>query len=615
MHNEEVVTRDEKILSGGVILIFTLLCIANVLLLPPYEGFDETAHYSYISILSDRHEIPDFRLTPLDATVENDRLGLPRPYSWIPPFEANGGLTYSNFFNNGFPLERETVVRRLWQKPLEGAFYIPGQGANWEGQHPPLYYILMNIPYRLARTWPPGVRLLFLRLISVALACGSLIFWLKTVNLLQSRDSRRLLLLGGLAIVFFPSLFYDLARLGNDSLVTLSFAGSFYFLLSTYITKQERLSDFVGLALTLGLGLLTKLFFLTLWAGAILFSLWLGMRVAKINFRPLFLRMSLLVGCPLLLAGWWFGLCYVRYGEMITSSEAYMFQQIANPPGDQLTSVQFFAAMLRAVGAFVTTFLWCGTWSWVRPPHYLYACFVPLFALTGWGLISFVRGRGQTETRQVLVVSLFLLVPLLLGFVYHMYLRVKFTGMGMGTGGYYLFLAWPIIGIWFAFSFEARKTVPLKIALLSAFVLVSFFEIAGWWRSALVYSGIVEKVGTSQTGIGFLAPTVGNVALVLDRLRALAFPQGAMILYVLALLLQSILVVWTIFFLPLPPAGFDRSGTARQTRNLAAIYVTRLISFQWNQVATFPFNNVAFRGSDSGDSKRHRWPLSRKQLF
>jgi len=66
-------TRDETILSKGIMFVFKSLCIANVLLLPPYEGFDETTNYSYISILSDRHEIPDFHRTLLDAAVENDR--------------------------------------------------------------------------------------------------------------------------------------------------------------------------------------------------------------------------------------------------------------------------------------------------------------------------------------------------------------------------------------------------------------------------------------------------------------------------------------------------------------------------------------------------------------
>ena len=47
---------------------FVSLLLAHVLILPPFESFDETAHYSYVSQLWDRHEIPDFLTTPLDAS-------------------------------------------------------------------------------------------------------------------------------------------------------------------------------------------------------------------------------------------------------------------------------------------------------------------------------------------------------------------------------------------------------------------------------------------------------------------------------------------------------------------------------------------------------------------
>lgn len=546
-------TRRETILGCGIALTFTLLCIANVLLLPPYEGFDESAHYSYISILADRHVIPDFRYTPLDATVDTDLLGLPRPYilSW-----AKGGITYSEFFNTGVPLEREKALRGLWQDRQGSVSYIPGRAPNWEGQHPPLYYLVMIVPYRLARSWAPGMRLLFLRLFSVALACGSLVFWFLSIKLLPSSSSRRFLLLGGLVITFFPSLWYDLARLGNDSLAALLFAATFYFLLLTYINRQRHLSDFIGLSLTLGLGLLTKVFFLPLLIGATLYSLWMGQRVSNIGFRPLLLRVSLLVGGAVLLAGWWFWFCYARYGTVMINEEKYILQQIATPSRPHLTSVQFFVQMTRALGAFVTTFLWCGTWSWVRPPVYLYGCFLPLCALTLWGLISFIRVKGQATNKQIVAIAAFLLVPLLLGLLCYIYLRIKFTGVGKGTGtnGYYLFTEWPTIGLWFVFSFKAKQAIPQKIALFFSFALISFFDIAGWWRSALLYSGLVEvqKVGLRLTTRGFVPPTTGNIALVLNRLRTLSFPDGATLFYVTAFLVRSALAFGTIFFLSSP---------------------------------------------------------------
>ena len=409
----------------------------------------------------------------------------------------------------------------------------------------------MSFPYQLSRTWPPGLRLLLLRLCSVALACSSLVFWYKTITLFQASDTRQLLLLAGLAVVFFPSLFYDFARLGNDSLVALLFASSFYFLLATYVHQQERLRDFFGLAFILGLGLLTKLFFLPLVVGTGLCVLWFGLRCSKLSFQALLLRMSLLVGIPLLLAGWWFGLFYLRYGMWIGSSELYVFQPTLSLVRNDLSTAQFFLQMLRAGGGFLTTFLWCGTWSWVRPPFYLYACFAPLIVLTIYGLVClWTHGPVHTERRRLVSVAGLLLLSVLLGFIYHMNLRVRFTGVGFGTGGYYLFFAWPVIGLVFALSFSVTQTYRLKVGTLVAFVALSFFEVVGWWRSALVYSGFLQKVGVLQTGVGFLPLTVDNLVVVLDRLRSLAFPQVALILYVTAFLLRSALVTWVIFVLP-----------------------------------------------------------------
>jgi hypothetical protein len=543
-------TRNEIILGAGVSLSFILLCLAHILLLPPYEGFDETAHYSYISILSDRHEVPDFRSTPLDATVENDRIGLPRPYGAAPAPEVNGGITYSEFFADAAAQDREEAIRKFWHKPQRSVVYtpdIPARGVNWQGQHPPLYYLLLDPPYRVARFWSPGVRLLFLRLCSVFLACGSLVFWLKTIPLFQSAETRRFLLLAGVSVIFFPSLFYDLSRLGNDSLLTLLFAASLYFLLSTYVHRQERLTDFVKLAVTLGLGLLTKLFFLPLWGGAILSSLWLGVKVTKLGLKPLLLRVLLLVGLPLLLAGWWFGLFYSRYDVVVGSDELYAFRSVVSPPQNDLTNSQFFAQLFSVAKGFVTTFLWCGSWSWVRPPRYLYACFVPLLGLTVYGLILFVRGPKQTEKRQIMILATLLVIPLLPGFLYHMYLRVVFTGVGAGTGGYYLFFAWPVIGMFFAFAFEAQKTNVRKLATLAAFAFLLFFDLTGWWRSALVYSGFLRKVGEISRGVGWIPPTTANMLLVHERLQMLVFPWEAIILYTVAFVLRLAIITWVIF--------------------------------------------------------------------
>jgi hypothetical protein len=48
----------ERLLALGSMTTMALLLVAHVLVVPPYEGFDETAHYSYISQLADLGEVP-----------------------------------------------------------------------------------------------------------------------------------------------------------------------------------------------------------------------------------------------------------------------------------------------------------------------------------------------------------------------------------------------------------------------------------------------------------------------------------------------------------------------------------------------------------------------------
>ena len=393
--------REEKLLAAGACLSFVLLCAAHVLWLPPYEGFDETAHYSYITFLADRHAIPDFRHTTMDLALERDRVGLPRPYASTPPFDANGGITYAEFFTARSDAERMAAVNRFWRESNQEAVYRAGDGNNWAGQHPPLYYLLMAAPYRIARRWAPGPRLLLLRFASVALASASLAFWLKTIGILRSQGARRLMLLGGVAVSFFPSLFYDLARLGNDALLTLLFAWTLYLLVSTIVHNQGRLRDYWGLALVNTCGILTKLFFVPVTIGTVVFSVWYSRRIAKADRQPLLLQVMLLGGVPLVLTAWWFAMSQRRYGMLLASYERYLDRGIVAPRGNGLPLGQFSLEMLRRVPGFITNFLWCGTWSWVRPPWGgLYLCFAPLLALVVWSGVRLppcARGRRRSE--------------------------------------------------------------------------------------------------------------------------------------------------------------------------------------------------------------------------
>jgi hypothetical protein len=171
-------------------------------------------------------------------------------------------------------------VRRYWESPDEPVRYSPllGNAGNEVAQHPPLYYALMALPYALTGWASPGARWLVLRLCSALLACGSVVFWWKLLRLVESAAARRTVLLGGVALVFFPSCWFDVARVGNDALVALLSSAAFYFAIRSDRNRQERIADHLAVAIVLGLGLWTKAFFLPFYLGTIVWYVWRSAR-------------------------------------------------------------------------------------------------------------------------------------------------------------------------------------------------------------------------------------------------------------------------------------------------------------------------------------------------
>ena len=80
-----------------LLLAVALAGIAHVAFLPPFEGFDETNHFSYIQQIADTGTIPRFGVDKASADI--DSYPGPRPYSAAPPYDRVGGLTYRSFFN------------------------------------------------------------------------------------------------------------------------------------------------------------------------------------------------------------------------------------------------------------------------------------------------------------------------------------------------------------------------------------------------------------------------------------------------------------------------------------------------------------------------------------
>lgn len=279
---------------------FVLLALSTLLIalgflavLPPFEGFDETAHYSSIQQIADTGTIPRYGQSFLSLTVVDYGLHGPLPYSSLhPPFDRNGGMTYAVFFASP---DHVAAYKNLYRKPLP-RFFQPSKQANWQSQHPPLYYLLMASLMTATASWSFVTQLFALRLVSFLFAFAGLMIGLCASITHSTPTLRRSMLLGFLLYpLIAPMFIVEFARLGNDSLCLFLF-GMIWAVLLRWLEDEYDSKRSLLLGILLGLGLLTKAFFLPITFGIglfVLFRIWCERSDQKL-FRSRFKQFTLM---------------------------------------------------------------------------------------------------------------------------------------------------------------------------------------------------------------------------------------------------------------------------------------------------------------------------------
>src|ERR1700758_5676613 len=106
---DSATARDVDLATWLMLAAVALTGFAHLAFLPPFEGFDETAHFSYIQQIADEGHIPRPSSSKLSTDVE--AYPGPFPYSPVAPFDQNNGLTYKAFFAGTPPGTFGPVIR------------------------------------------------------------------------------------------------------------------------------------------------------------------------------------------------------------------------------------------------------------------------------------------------------------------------------------------------------------------------------------------------------------------------------------------------------------------------------------------------------------------------
>lgn len=514
-----------------------LMGCAFICFLPPWEGYDEIAHYSYAQQLADSGGQPTLENGRLSTDVETYRRLGPTPYSTMLPFDQNGGITYRAWF--ALDEAREPLAH---QRPSGERHFVAGETPNWQAQHPALYYRLLAPLLGATADLSWAVQLFALRLLSWTLSfAGLLISVYSTARALHGANEG---LRGAYARIslawplLFPGFFPEFARVGNDSLVLL-LVSLVWALLILRLCRPRGLHWYLSLGLLLGIGGLTKVTFLPICAAVIGWLLWIGLQTTDRREQ-----IRTWAG-TLLLAAIYVALTGKEY--LVNLTQRGSISGLVELSGAENTGVlasisalQHPIEVIKGILGMAMTFVWGGSASSAYPPV---AFVLPVALMTGaLALCSVTLLKGNT--RNLAALAMLVVASVTAGLVYYLLVRVAATGVGAGAPGWYLHTLIAPLSLLLAGGWHfLQQRVPSSRAIwLGWLTYMLAFGISVAWLQLTLFSACSFK-NADRRGYSFDNTTcIVDLTTIYYRLELLTYPTMGIVLSSLAALLGAVFI-------------------------------------------------------------------------
>ena len=318
-----------------------------------------------------------------------------------------------------------------------------------------------------------------------------------------------------------PMFFPEFTRIGNDCLC-LFLVGVTAFLLSKWLKDENNKRLSVAIGVVLGLGLLTKAFFIPIIAALGAFLL---VRIFSDKhpgtIRSAHWKNLMLIFLPaLLIGGGWYAYKFIAFGTLIGSADAIT---LANQGGLVAGLKQNFSlyAVVRGLVAVFKSYLWAGTWSLTKLPAIL---FIPSTALVILGFGAFVLQLKHRPLKDIAWLPVLLFVFFGGSLFYHVFIGVALSGTAQTPGWYlHILMPWvaPVLGIGISSLLEIRHFKPFFIGLLLYAVL---FQIMALWAQVALYTGCAIKTDDSFYAFPGHFFCLNQVPILVDRLSVLGWP-------------------------------------------------------------------------------------------
>jgi len=362
----------------------------------------------------------------------------------------------------------------------------------YEALQAPLYYWTAAIAYAAFRDRTLLESVFALRIFSVLIA--SFLIPLVFLAARQSMPPSMAMALAAI-VALLPELFFNIARVGNECLGVVLF--TLLLLLCSLSREGEQTLRRAGMiGISLGLGLLTKAYFITaIPVVLILAQPW----KSRLHAR----RAAVTIGTAVLVSGWWY-----LNNKFTTSSwsglnEALMIQ------GTTVADLVRGVARVdwhNAADSILLSHIWFGGWSSLQVRGWIYHFFMAVAAAGAFGVALIVL-RAGSASRAMVAAPLTFYLWFWFGQLYNVLLLFLSKGASTSMGWYlYAVVAAELILLvhglcYIAPKRFARSLPPLLASAFAALDLYTVHFVAAPYYIGLTShrtNGAVTNFHTSQ---------------------------------------------------------------------------------------------------------------------
>ena len=462
------------------------------MVLPMWEGFDEYAHFAYVQYIAEGHGWLVSRETSASREVERSIELVPMP--WTSRSDPNPHETHDSYWllPAGSRRDRERELAALGPSLAgESAIgYVPV-----ESQQPPLNYWLMAAIYKLFSGASLTTQLGVLRILNVLLASIAVpATWVTAQRIFPLTNLgtpafviSRAATAASVIVALQPELFFDSARVANSGL-----AIALYSTLSVLCLRiiDEKRGAIFQTGIVLGLGLLTKAFFLAAVPVVILIMVWSALRRSTH-------ALSVIGGLALTISisGWWYARSLRLTGSLSGVMQAVALRQV--PLIERLRHIRQVDWRSAANSAFLSH-IWFGGWSFLQLRAWIYHFFALLAFLALLGL--FVTWTKHAPVRQHLLVMAGIYGAFCAALAYHVLLTFLANGVSSSAGWYLCAVGVPeavlaSLGLWVLTPARIRPYGLGAVALsFAALDLYGMFFVAIPYYTGMIAHGPADRL-------------------------------------------------------------------------------------------------------------------------